>query len=967
MKHRYTPTAPSSRRYLSVRGGLVFLALSSISLSPAVTRADLWIPGARPYTTIASGTLHTCAILYNGQVACWGSNALEQLGAAADNPILAGITTEDQPPATPAVQGSCLEAEGAENADCPSDVCNPDGGTCDCTPSTCGGTNSCLAGGVCQSSVCTSDTDCTMAGSTCTACSSSGCSGTGACTCTNDCPGDSSMCNPSGACVPPPPPSSSSCSMGVDACAPGYVCSSADTCVPETGSVPTVPVPAFNGTGWSWPPLSNVVAVAPGDGHTCALLVGPTNGGTVWCWGEGSAGQLGNGSYNAISIPQQVSGIGAGSVAPAIAVASGANHACAVLADGTLQCWGDNNQAQLGNSSAGARSNVPVLVSGGIGNAMAITAGAEHACALLTGGGLVCWGGNVYGQVGVGTGASSYSTPQYVGVGGVTLAVAAGRLHTCAIIVVDGGSTTQVACWGDNLKGQLGSGTTAPSPWPSTVPGLSQVRSISAGGDHTCAVLASGAVKCWGDNGDGETGNDTSGMAGTNSPSPSNLITTSPTAVSGLSCTGTADCARAISSGYFHNCAVLGNGTTQCWGGGEHSQLGNNALTEQDTPVNANLPALVSAGAQATAGYYDACVLLASGGAECWGNGGSEQLGDDTTTNQSSPTYVEGLPYPGYTSTTPAISICTGYDYSCALLVNGTVECWGDNTYGQLGNGTTTASGTAVKVLLGDSGTAVQISCGLYHACAVMGDDNIQCWGYNGVGQLGNDSFTSAATPVTTWYVGAIDSAVMQVVAGGLHTCAVTGGGVMCWGYNGGGQLGVGYTSDESITPVHTSISTVRSLGLGWYHTCAVNGNGTASCWGDGSYGQVGDGSTTAANDLPVAVENLTGLVAIGGGGWQSCALSAAGAVQCWGDDASGELGNGSTTQVDAPPDGGAPALTAVGAIGTGTNTECVARTDGTVYCWGNNSYSTLGNPAYTSGSYDTPVPVAGLPTDGGT
>jgi alpha-tubulin suppressor-like RCC1 family protein len=908
-------TPPSSRR----RAWLPLAAVASLLLPLAVARADVAVPGARAYTTISGGSLHTCAVLYNGHVACWGSNALEQLGAAADQGLPdAGMPptgTEDQPQPILLAQGTCQEDVGGqvtdEGVDCLHGACS-DGGVCECT-SLCPGNSTCVSG----------------------------------------------LCVPQ-SCAGSPPT--------------GFTCSGGSF-APIAGPVPTVPLPTRDGQ--SWPAVGNVVAVASGDAHTCVLAGGPGNGtspgGAVWCWGEGSAGQLGNGSYNASSIPQQVSGIGVGTTPPAVAIASGANHACAVLVNGTVQCWGDNNQGQLG-VAVGPRSNTPVEAFYNTHDeyAVAVAAGAEHTCVIQAGGYVGCWGGNYYGQVGVGTSGGAhitYANAQSVTLSGYAVAIAAGRLHTCALVVE--ASSTAVQCWGDNLKGQLGNGTTTPASSPVTVFGLSGVRSISAGGDHTCALLANGAVECWGDNGDGETGNGTSGQAGSNNPVGSALYTTAPAAVSGLSCATSAQCARAITSGYFHNCAVLGSGATECWGAGEHSQIGNNQVVEQNTPAATNLGALVSIGAQMTQGGFSACTLLASGGAECWGDGANYQLDDGTPGDHTTPTYVQGLPYSGNTSNTPAISMCQGDFFTCALLVNGQVDCWGDNSYGQTGNGVVGGLAVSMPNPVTMLGTALQITCGGYHACALIDDGTLRCWGRNTYGELGDGSTTTTGTPQTVSSLGW----ATQVAAGGYHTCAISGGSAYCWGYNAWGQLGNSAYPSGSSTPVAVSSlgGNLRSLGIGYGHSCALSGNGTASCWGLNNAGQLGDGNTGTNATTPVSVSNGFAWAAIGGGEFHTCGLTAAGLVQCWGNAVDGELGDNSTTPTDVPPDAGTgvqldggAVVTSAAALGFGLEGACALRTDGTVYCWGDNSYGEDGNGTATT-QYDYAVGVSGLPTDGGT
>src|SRR5580765_1809917 len=189
--------------------------------------------------------------------------------------------------------------------------------------------------------------------------------------------------------------------------------------------------------------LAGATRVAAGDEFACALL----GDGTAKCWGLGESGQHGDGTFAAFAlVPVAVTGI-----TSAVDITSGYGHACALLGDGTIRCWGLNANGQLGDSSTQPRSAVPVAVSG-INSAVAITAGADHACALLQDSTLRCWGKNGQGQLGDGTLTSSSTAVPVAGITGVA-AVSGGGIHTCAVLT-DG----TVQCWGGNDSGQLGDG-----------------------------------------------------------------------------------------------------------------------------------------------------------------------------------------------------------------------------------------------------------------------------------------------------------------------------------------------------------------------------------------------------------------------------------------------------------------------------------------------------------------------------
>ncbi len=283
------------------------------------------------------------------------------------------------------------------------------------------------------------------------------------------------------------------------------------------------------------------------------------------------------------------------------------------------------------------------------------------------------------------------------------------------------------------------------------------------------------------------------------------------------------------------------------------------------------------------------------------------------------------------------------------------VHCWGANDHGQLG--ATAGSPTATPVTVPDLGASVTaIAAGGLHTCAVAGGA-VMCWGDGADGQLGNGATADSATPVAVEGL----SGVKQIATGGTHSCAITSaGGVECWGLNAYGQLGDGTTTNRSTpVPVSGLASGVVAIAAGNLHTCALTNAGAVGCWGDGFYGQLGNGSINASS-VPVLVGGLGqgATIAVAAGGTHTCALAKGGGVSCWGDDQSGQLGDNDSSDKAAPVSvtGLAPGVCALSA---GTAHTCAMFPGGRAQCWGWNVEGQLGND--TAADSPTPVSVCGL------
>jgi alpha-tubulin suppressor-like RCC1 family protein len=665
-----------------------------------------------------------------------------------------------------------------------------------------------------------------------------------------------------------------------------------------------------------------VATVAAGGRHTCAL----STAGGVGCWGENAIGQLGDATTIDRSAPVDVVGLAAG----VAAVAPGGSHTCALTTAGGLKCWGSNYFGQLGDGSFTMGSSTPVDVAGLTSGVAAVAAGGGHTCALTSAGGVMCWGWNHFGQLGDSTIAWERRTPLDVaGLASGVAAVAAGGWHTCALTSAGG-----VKCWGANEAGQLGDGTTTNHSAPGDVAGLtSGIAAVAAGGSHTCALTTAGGVKCWGENTNGQIGDGTTTNRST------------PVDVAGLS-SGVA----AVAAGGSHTCALTTTGGVKCWGANDAGQLGDGTATDRSTPVD--VVGLTSGVAAVAAGSSHTCALTTTGEIKCWGHNHASQLGDGfTISGSSTPLDVMGL-------SSGVDAAVAGGGHTCALTSGGGLKCWGNNAYGQLGDGTIVTGRSTPVDVAGLASGVTAVAAGWGHTCALTTADGVKCWGSNRSGQLGDGTTSDRSTPVD---VPGLSSEVDDVAAGGDHTCAVTtSGGVKCWGENGYGQLGDGTITNHS-TPVDVVglASGVAAVAAGWGHTCALTTAGGLKCWGENNAGQLGD-DTTMSSSTPVDVAGLnSGVAAVAAGARHTCALTTAGGVKCWGGDAEGQLGDGATTSGSSTPVDVAGFTSGVVAVAAAGYHTCALTTAGGVKCWGENTYGQLGDGTTTNRS--TPVDVAGL------
>ena len=510
-------------------------------------------------------------------------------------------------------------------------------------------------------------------------------------------------------------------------------------------------------------------AITAGSLHTCALL----DNATTKCWGRNGSGQLGLGDNlprgdAAGEMGNSLPTVNLGTGRTATAITAGSGQTCAILDNATVKCWGFNRSGQLGlgdeltrGTAAGEMGDaLPAVALGSSRTATAVDAGGTHTCALLDNGTVKCWGSNTNGRLGLGDtavrgdagGEMGDALPVVaLGTGRTATAITAGGTHTCALL--DNGT---VKCWGLNTSGQLGLSDTAArgdaagemgdALTPVPLGTGRTATAITTGASHSCALLDNATVKCWGANASGQLGlgdnlprGDAVGEMGNSLPAVS---------------LGTGRTATAITAGSNHTCARLDNATVKCWGNNSTAQLGLGDTAARGDAVGEMGDALpvvdLGTGRTATSvsgGASHTCAVLDNATVKCWGSNleGRLGIGDTSTRGNAAGEMGDALPAVSLGTGRTATAVTAGGRHTCARLDNATVRCWGDNANGRSGLGDTDDRGDGAgemgdalpAVSLGTTRTATAVTLGTDHTCARLSDATVKCWGANASGQDG--------------------------------------------------------------------------------------------------------------------------------------------------------------------------------------------------------------------------------------
>jgi len=657
------------------------------------------------------------------------------------------------------------------------------------------------------------------------------------------------------------------------------------------GSTVSSQTPVRVGTATDWQ------TVSVGGTSACGIR-GTTTNTTLWCWGDNSYGQLGDGTGIEQDVPVQITEVitdSSGTTASrplgwgAVDVAE--DHACAVRTVGSqYYCWGDNSYGQLGDGTFDAQYQPKIIGSVVVWNQP--SAGTYSSCSRRNPAGtngasaLFCGGDNSFGQLGDGTGLTP-DVPDMQRVDGVTVnwnTVTSGDTNVCAIrdsAVVAPEIAGSLWCWGGNDFGQVGDGGFTTALAPVRIGTAADWSAIDAGNSHTCGIRA-GELHCWGSGADFRTG------------LGSIEDMTVPTRV------GTDANWTEVSAGYRSTCGIRVDASLWCWGANTQGQLGIAAYRAAPGPA----PALTDV-AQLSTGHGASCAVYLDGTLWCWGSNSTGLLGDGTYLDSQVPVRIGTATNWSQVAVGGQIdAFGTPAPFACAIRTTGTLWCWGDNSAGQLGINSTAPAGAPTQV--GALSTWSDVSVGAASSCGIAGG-TMQCWGAGGLGQIGNDDVANRLVPTAVSGGGAWSSASV----GDQQACGIrTDASLWCWGANNLGQLGIGSVVSRKVpTRVGTDADWIQ-VSAGGIASCGIRTGGLLFCWGGSPNGQVGDG-TTSIRTSPIRIGASRVWKQVSTTGYtnfpddaHTCAVASTGSLGslwCWGGNTVGQLGIGSTAEALSP------------------------------------------------------------------
>ncbi|WP_413577800.1 Ig-like domain-containing protein [Bdellovibrio sp. HCB290] len=615
----------------------------------------------------------------------------------------------------------------------------------------------------------------------------------------------------------------------------------------------------------------SVVSLSVSDLSRCVVL----SDGRLRCWGNNSSnGVLGDGT-TAASLTAKNIDIGR---SYAKVVASSVDT-CGILGNGDLYCWGNNFYKQLANTSTTSYLS-PIYVDSGYSDVAIL---GKAICGIKSGD-IYCWGTSAAAELGNGLLTGVVTSPTNITSNTTTYpnsfvsVSASGGAYACAL-----DSAGDVYCWGYNNVGQLGDGTTNTALVPTKLISAVAFKSISAGGSHVCAIDINDALKCWGYNTNGQVGDGT-------------VVTRmNPVAVDA------ANTYLNVAAGASHTCAVRKvSQRVVCWGRNITGSFDAGALGDGSdySTVYKTTPTLVTDTATyavLSAGYNFSCGVTTDQRVKCWGSYANNGVGDGFESNRAP--LVDTDYGQGYKQ------VDVNTSFGCGIDDQDRLKCWGNGTAGSVGDGMNGVVRSSPVVL--DRGLTYKfVSVGRRHACAIMIDGTLKCWGNNSDGVVGAGNSASVfVTPVV------VDGGTKyrKVAAGSSMTCGITEDGVLkCWGWHYNGQLGDGTAISKSYPAIIDSGVKYIDIAVsrwGESHTCGITETKNLKCWGGNSNSQLGLGGTTPANYTTPQVVSATDLyssVAVGFG--YTCATrDGANSLYCWGISSDYQTGSNSTSLLLTP------------------------------------------------------------------
>jgi len=595
-------------------------------------------------------------------------------------------------------------------------------------------------------------------------------------------------------------------------------------------------------------------------------------------------------------------------------ISAGAAHVIVVKSDGTLWAWGYNRYGQLGDGTTVYR-HPPARIGTETHWADVAASKWNHTIAMKSDGSLWAWGLNSSGQLGDGT-TINKTSPIRIGTATDWTEIAAGPGYNMAL-KLDG----TLWGWGENGVGQLGDGTTTHKPTPVQMGTEHDWGAVAVGWDHTVAVKKDGTLWAWGYNAYGQLGDDTRNERH------------SPVLV------GTDNTWAAMSAGGDYTIALKLDGTLWSWGGNWYGQLGDVTWSEKHSPVKVGTD---TDWAAIAAGRYHSIALKWNGTLWGWGSNQFGPLGEDNTDiNKYSPIQIG--------SETDWVAIAAGEDYTIALKSNGSIWTWGDNRYGQLGDGTNGYQSTPVQI--GTETDWASVATGDLHAVALKKNRTLWTWGYNWTGQLGDGTTVQRNSPVQIGH----DDDWQAIAAGFDHTVGLkTDGTLWAWGRNYEGQLGDGTMVGSKEVPAQVGQeSDWIQVSSGQSHIVSLKSNMSLWAWGKNNLGQLGDGSTVNKGS-PVQIDTVNDWTEISAGYNHTMALKSDGTLWGWGENWAGQLGDGTTADKHTPIQIGTE--NDWDKISAGESDTVASKKNGTLWAWGTNWAGQLGDGTKTQKVYPDQV-----------